>query len=300
MMAGPDAAMARAAAQAGVGIFLSGIGGDEGASYNGAGLYFDLLRTGRWRTLWRELPARAAGDGVSLPRALYGRLLAPLIPLPLRQLCRRLRGRENANAATQGKAHYFTADLRRLALAHKLPPPLARNDAEERVRMFTDDHIPGRLVFTALAAARSGLAVSFPLLDRRVVDFALSLPLDHFLADGHARQPFRRAMRGILPEEIRQWRHKVTPMVDRYLTLAAAKAELAAMLEQVAAEPGPAGLFDFGQIRRHLARIPEPAESLAFAQGMAVEAWKPGPPPWQMTTAVAALALARHLARLPP
>jgi len=150
-----------------------------------------------------------------------------------------------------------------------------------------------------LTAARYGLAVSFPLLDRQVVNLALSLPLEHFLADGHARQPFRRAMRGILPEEIRQWRHKITPMASGYLSLAAAKNGFMAMLEQIAAEPGNAALLDLNLIRQHLASIPEPAESLAFAQRMAVETWNPIYVPWQMGSAVAALALARHLAQRP-
>ncbi|WP_448662629.1 asparagine synthase-related protein [Sphingomonas sp. CJ20] len=37
----------------------------------------------------------------------------------------------------------------------------------------------------------------------------LSLPPHLFLADGQARQPFRRAMRGILPERVWLARHKI-------------------------------------------------------------------------------------------
>ena len=294
-----EASMARAAADAGADILLSGIGGDEGATYNGVGLYCDLMLAGKLRHLWKELPARAVGDGVPLTRALYHRLLAPLFPLALHQWRRRVRGVPQPKDPKQGRPLYFTADLRQEVMARKLAPALRKNTAEERVRTFTDHHIPGRLVFTALTAARYGLAVSFPLLDRQVVNLALSLPLEHFLADGHARQPFRRAMRGILPEEIRQWRHKITPMASGYLSLAAAKNGFMAMLEQIAAEPGNAALLDLNLIRQHLASIPEPAESLAFAQRMAVETWNPIYVPWQMGSAVAALALARHLAQRP-
>ena len=294
----PEAVMVQKAARAGAGILLSGIGGDEGATYNGAKLYFTLLRTGRWRHLWHELPARAADDGVPLLRALYGRLVSPMLPEALHQMRRRARGQPKRNDLKQGKALYFAADIRNRIVSHKMPAVLRTNDAAERVRAFADQHIPCRLAFTAMTAARYGMAVSFPLLDRRVVDFVLSLPVDHFLADGQSRQPFRRAMRGILPELVRRWPHKNTPMADGYLFLSAAKADFLAMLDQVAAKPGHAALLDFALIRRHLATIPEPADALAFAQRIVVETWSPANVPWQMGSAVMALALARHLARL--
>jgi asparagine synthase (glutamine-hydrolysing) len=47
-----------------------------------------------------------------------------------------------------------------------------------------------------------GLAFAFPLLDRRVVEFALSLPSELFVRGGFRRRPFRDAMAGVLPESV--------------------------------------------------------------------------------------------------
>jgi asparagine synthase (glutamine-hydrolysing) len=52
------------------------------------------------------------------------------------------------------------------------------------------------------SAALAGVAVGFPFLDRRVVDFALSLPSDYKLKGLKLRWFFKEALRGFLPDEI--------------------------------------------------------------------------------------------------
>jgi len=64
-MAEPDDCICAAASSAGIGLLLSGAGGDEGATYNGSGLYAAMLRQGRWRTLPAELHAPPAGEAVA-------------------------------------------------------------------------------------------------------------------------------------------------------------------------------------------------------------------------------------------
>ena len=45
--------------------------------------------------------------------------------------------------------------------------------------------------------------MTYPLLDRRVVELLLQLPVEHFYADGINRGLIRKAMEGILPEKIK-------------------------------------------------------------------------------------------------
>lgn len=173
MVGGHDDLMAAAAA-ARADRILSGVGGDEGASYNGADLYFRLLREGRLRTPLRELPARARSDGQSLPLAIRSRLIWPLLPGFARRLPRRWRGRPMTTDPQYGLARYLSPAIRDRVLPRRLLPVLRDNSAAERVRAFADHHIPSRCTYYAVTAARHGLAVSYPLLDRRVVDFVLS------------------------------------------------------------------------------------------------------------------------------
>ena len=51
--------------------------------------------------------------------------------------------------------------------------------------------------------AFSGVESRHPALDRRVVDFCLSIPLEQYLLKGQTRSLIRRAMSGVLPEPVR-------------------------------------------------------------------------------------------------
>ena len=76
---------------------------------------------------------------------------------------------------------------------------MAPDGRENRWRLMTSPHIAERAEIWAQTGARHGLAFAFPLLDRRVVEFALSLPSEFFLRGGFRRRPFRDAMVDVLP-----------------------------------------------------------------------------------------------------
>ena len=65
-------------------------------------------------------------------------------------------------------------------------------------------------------------------MDRRIVDFILSLPLERFLNDGYARQPYRDAMKGVLPELVRTRESKHSAYPDVPLLLQKEKSSLLA------------------------------------------------------------------------
>ena len=71
--------VARAEEQ-GVGLVLSGWGGDEGATFNGRGAFAELFLHGRWRTLAREISALKRERGWSVPRIIYGEIISYLRP----------------------------------------------------------------------------------------------------------------------------------------------------------------------------------------------------------------------------
>lgn len=52
------------------------------------------------------------------------------------------------------------------------------------------------------------IEMTYPLIDRRLVEFLLQLPVEHFYAEGLPRGLIRKAMKGILPEKIRTRRDK--------------------------------------------------------------------------------------------
>jgi asparagine synthase (glutamine-hydrolysing) len=64
-------------------------------------------------------------------------------------------------------------------------------------------HLHYRMEAWAAHGAAIGLTYRFPLLDRRIMEFALSLPGQMFFRDGWKRWLYRTAMEGILPDLVR-------------------------------------------------------------------------------------------------
>ena len=247
-----DHQMLAAAAAFGAARVLSGVGGDEGATYSGPAIYARLLRDGSFRTLFRELPRRARRDGVSLPVAIRNRLLLPHLPSAIR---RRLRSRPNVRDPDRGATRFFAPPWRAAILARRLGPALRTNSPQDRVQAFADHYLPPRCTIYAIMAAHHGVAVSFPMLDRRVVDFMLSLPTRMLVRDGYARQPFRAAMRGILPDRVRLECRKLGLFDDIFSRYSAQKPALLAAIAPLRGSP-VASLFDLDAVAEALALLP--------------------------------------------
>lgn len=63
-------------------------------------------------------------------------------------------------------------------------------------------HIQGRMESWAASAFANRLEYSYPLLDRRIVEFLLGTPATMFYHQGIGRHLFRSATTGLLPDEI--------------------------------------------------------------------------------------------------
>lgn len=284
-----DDRICAAAAQAGAAILLSGAGGDEGATYNGMGLYAAMLRHGRWRSMARELRARARREGETLAAAIVYRLLVPFLPPWLR--------RHRAARKTLPPAFDFLSPRLAAQVAETLPPQqIWRSRPGDRIAMLADSYVTGRNTWWAMVGARHGIAFSCPLLDRRIIDFALSLPVERFVEGGHARQPFRNAMAGILPDTVRLRRGKFAIHPDLPLVLAESKAALLVRLQQLRPHSELHGLFNLDAIAAALAGIAEGEEALRQARAIN----SPNPPPNlpRQMQAVRALKLAEQATRL--
>jgi asparagine synthase (glutamine-hydrolysing) len=94
------------------------------------------------------------------------------------------------------------------------------------------------------------------MLDRRVLDIALSLHPTWHLRGGLRRSPFREAMRGILPETVRMRFGKITPFPSSAFALADQVERLRSECESVLQHPGLAEIFDIAACRRAIDALP--------------------------------------------
>jgi asparagine synthase (glutamine-hydrolysing) len=215
---GQNRALARAALEEGADVLLTGHGGDNVFFVSDDVMMADLLLSGRWGRLARAFRARGYAGARHFQRYCLRPALAPEL------------------VASVGGA------LGRAPLAwpgERIAPPWVSGDQgsvhellrESRLRFQEDFHAPHRSrtgasrawmildplytqVTTNLhAMVRSeGVDLRAPLLDRRLVEFALSRPAPDFNQPGEGKVLLREAMRGRLPDLL------VDPRPSRYKT----------------------------------------------------------------------------------
>lgn len=192
-----EVATSRVAIDCGVQTILSGWGGDEVVAFNGRGYFADMARRGRLATVQRELAMRSRIHGGTLRGAWKARVVMPLLP-------------DAAYRSNPGESP-LPAELRPefVGLLDGVEP-LEHTYPRERPgirRMQTSllrfGHLQYRMETWAAHGAAIGLNYTYPLLDRRIMEFALSLPGRMFFRDGWKRWYYRTAMAGILPDGVR-------------------------------------------------------------------------------------------------
>jgi asparagine synthase (glutamine-hydrolysing) len=253
----PDNAVCVRAEEQGVSLILSGWGGDEGATFNGRGALAELFRRGRWLMLAREVAALKRERGWRLSRILYGEIAAYLLPRSPVALAKRLLGDPGGRAAIRPRL--LSADMRRkLADSGDQSLAMAPDGRENRWRLMTHAHIAERTEVWAQIGARHGLAFAFPLLDRRVVELALSLPSELCVRDGFRRRPFRDAMTDVLPARVRLRHEKYTPFPGHMLELAESRSEFLARIGDYELNEPVSRFLDLKQLRRLVEDFPSP------------------------------------------
>ncbi len=200
-------------------LLLSGNGGDALVSY-GFFRLAELTRTGQWPTLIRELRDCAAAKGRDWRWA--GRVWweyggKPMAPSWARQARGALRAR--GQPAWSANSLVNPEFARRLEHRHALPgaPPQPRTQREDHWRgveqtAWMTDH------FERSSPAWQ-VEQRHPLMDRRLAEFCIALPSEQKFHQGQTRRIFRQAMRGVLPEVIRNRGSKATPLYSMAPTI---------------------------------------------------------------------------------
>jgi asparagine synthase (glutamine-hydrolysing) len=253
----PENAILLDASQQGANVILSGWGGDEGITFNGRGALAAAFRRVRWGYLARELQALRKERGFPLRNILIGDVLHPQISHKTMVRLRRLTG--SKPLPTVMEPEFLSASLLERMADFESEVALGPDPLQNQLALLRSAHITFRATNFAIMAARYGLAFSFPLLNRKVVEFALSLPPTWHVHKGWKRSLFRDAMDGILPPSI-QWRHtKLVPLPSILYEFAQGRAGLLQRIQQLEKHPIVSQLFDLQRIKAAVLAMPEPA-----------------------------------------
>jgi len=195
-------ALARASRAQGAHVVLDGWGGDQlfGADRS---YLADLLRTGRWATLVKEWRANPSGGFRELLRWTVKPALPPLALWAATQLRggRRLHGHLERwmPAWLDRRLVGLLAERQRL----HAPPRRGKSCADHGVNFYLSAALFSRVRgwLTALGLDE-GVEVRSPLFDRRIVAFAAPRPHWERRTGRDTKRLLRRAMRGLLPEQV--------------------------------------------------------------------------------------------------
>ncbi len=215
----------------GVRIVLDGFDGDTTVSH-GARYLMELAQSKQWRMLIRNVRGYAKNfdeSAAALMWAFYWqyslnpKLSKHQLLLPLRRLGQKIDRRARTKSKYPAQTLSDFADdlnpdfIEQIKLAEhqtaltKLRPRSPKTEREDHYIRFLSSTIPLILEIQNKASAPFGLEVRYPFWDKRLAEFCLSLPAEQKMHNGLSRMVMRRAMAGVLPEEV-QWRPKKTDM----------------------------------------------------------------------------------------
>ena len=199
-----EEAVQRRAEALGVRVLLSGWGGDQGVSFNGfKGWPEHLLLTGRWLGLIAHLRLRGRRPFPRLARVVLG-LVHPELPDAVR---RWRRGKE------PNRRRWLIAPAFRRRGRRFEPAGMFRRLGTRRtqLRWLREGAVGERMEGWAASGAARGIEYRYPLLDRRVLEFALGLPHEEFRHGKLGRWLMRRAFDPVLPPEVCWNTDKIDP-----------------------------------------------------------------------------------------
>ena len=237
-------------------VMLGGDMGNTTMSYNGWGLFTELLLTGRWLKLFTELSSL----GYRWRRAVRQMVIAPLIPQPLFRRYKQWRRGQHA------PWHDFSVIHPEFAAATRVIDRAARENEHFDAPVLRDWRL-GRIRdfriycqsadWFATVRARFGIDFRTPAFSRPLVEFCIGIPQDQYLRDGRDRWLIRRAMKGRLPDLVLNQKRYGTQSADWYPRLTRQRNQIAEEVRRLAQNPEVASIFDMQRLKATLDHWPD-------------------------------------------
>jgi asparagine synthase (glutamine-hydrolysing) len=254
-----EAAVQRAAKEDGVTTIVSGWGGDEGISFHGRGHRPWLLATGQWRELWRIAERPGLRGGLADFYAAARRLARDYRPEPFVRRRAIRRSLLDPSFARKAKPR---------------PEPRFREFGARATQIQLLQNIPtARIEDWAISGAEHGIEYVYPLLDRALIEFVVTLPPRMFVRTGGRRWLVRQVARGLIPELIRTNTSKDEAERGRQLetALGSAFAEVEKMLNAQTGLAPRARYFKMDRLRLRLAQAARSGSGRDKALRLAVQ-----------------------------
>ncbi|HKQ49018.1 MAG TPA: asparagine synthase (glutamine-hydrolyzing) [Phycisphaerae bacterium] len=204
----------RLARETGVTVLLDGQGGDElFCGYEGyiPPYVAHLLAHGKFGRAWREYRG-ATHEGHFRSTALFGHVVAHLLPPGARDSMRKGRDRRKSDwlSGELFDVEEPTGICEGLGLKDERADPLAESRFQEHLwSILLSESLPALLRYEDRNSMAFSIEARVPLLDRRVVEMAMSIPIQEKIREGRLKAILREAVRDIVPKAIVERRDKI-------------------------------------------------------------------------------------------
>lgn len=200
-------------------VILSGTGGDEFLSNNGYGYIAGFFWKGEFKRAYRalcELGLRSRYPFLGFMKRFYREVILPSIPDRL--YCMQRRVYCNVNKIS----NYMKPSMNTLIKSIRPKKKLLKSIGVRNTMLnaLHDGLIQTRVESWNVSGRSNRIEYRYPLLDKRIVEFALGVPEEIFRQEGKNRFLFRRAVEGLLPQNIIWSNTKYEPKrVERYMEI---------------------------------------------------------------------------------
>jgi len=205
-----DEALSQAAQKKNIGLFLCGFGGDFTISHNGEDVVYELLKRGDFK--------QATSYFFSLKKQFQLSIFQSIVAFILSySSIRHLHSFYQKHFKKKTKLPLTDKLLHAIELKGRFGTSKTSSTKENVMKMINSGTI-GSILFDSQVKISSHFALecSSPILDKNISEFFLDVPEEQFYLDNKRRSLMRRAMAGIVPQEI-QMRESKGPFSPDFL-----------------------------------------------------------------------------------
>lgn len=251
-----------AARSLGHNVMLCGELGNTTMSYDGQGLFAELVWKGRWLRLIREI----ASSGYRWRRTIRHNTISPFIPAPIFSMYRKWRRSGNppwhAYSAIRADFAAQVGIMNRAAHDH-YPYDTTLRRVTKLSRIYDLHAVTCESAdWYAKLRAHFGIDTRAPTLDQRLVEFCIGVPEDQYLRKGNQRWLIRRAMRGLLPDPVVSNTKRGAQAADWFQRLTRERGQIVAELKRFTGNPEVSSVIDLQRLIWVLEGWPEREPSM--------------------------------------
>jgi asparagine synthase (glutamine-hydrolysing) len=246
------------AGRQGIDVLLSGFGGDELVSARIALPWNELIRERQWNVIRDELYYKGITiKSLLKPGKMALRYLASLVHKPKYYsgvFTPDLLNKRFANLPL--REEFATKNQLRKLLGDKFLQLRRDQLAQKQLDRILLDHLPQRLEYCYTAAAQYGIEYRYPLLDTGLLETFLAFPPWLKQHHGQSRYVFRQAIRGFVPEKIRERDDKSgTTIPQTYYSLVTQREAILDLVKSCSGSDFLNGIFDFSRFPEWYERL---------------------------------------------